>query len=317
MKIISEYDVPQDAWYFQENSHPKWMPYSVLMEIALQPCGFISAYSGAMLLYPELDLHYRNLDGKGRFLCHPHLQGKTISAVIELLSTVASGDTIIQTHRFLLSYEGIEFYKGDTVFGYFTDEALANQTGLDGGKSVPPRFKLRTEKKFRKYVLGQRDGLVTPGSSERPHWKIPGGKFSLLDYVYVAADGSDEGYGYVYGIRQVKPEDWFFPCHFHQDPVMPGSLGVEAILQAMQVYAIDQKLGEEYSNPRFSPVLSQVQWKYRGQVIPETKEMQLEVWIRAIRRESEQLVIIADASLWRDELRIYEISSIALAVNEA
>ena len=98
---------------------------------------------------------------------------------------------------------------------------------------------------------------------------------------------------------------------------MPGSLGVEAILQAMQVYAIDHKLGEEYSNPRFSPVLSQVQWKYRGQVIPETKEMQLEVRIREVRRESEQLVIIADASLWSDELRIYEISSIALAVNEA
>ena len=64
-------------------------------------------------------------------------------------------------------------------------------------------------------------------------------------------------------------------------------------------------------------MLSQVQWKYRGQVIPETKEMQLEVLIREVRRELEQLVIIADASLWRDELRIYEISSIALAIKEA
>ncbi|MEC8341781.1 MAG: hypothetical protein VXZ71_02840, partial [SAR324 cluster bacterium] len=53
MRIISEYDVPEDAWFFQQNSHPEWMPYSVLMEIALQPCGFISANSGAMLIYPE------------------------------------------------------------------------------------------------------------------------------------------------------------------------------------------------------------------------------------------------------------------------
>ena len=62
MSLVSEYDVPEDAWYFLDNSHPANMPYSVLMEIALQSCGFLSTHSGAILSFPELDLCYRNLD---------------------------------------------------------------------------------------------------------------------------------------------------------------------------------------------------------------------------------------------------------------
>ncbi|GIT07664.1 MAG: hypothetical protein CM1200mP30_12940 [Pseudomonadota bacterium] len=138
MTLVSEYDVPKDAWYYLDNSHPSNMPYSVLMEIALQPCGFLSTHSGAILSYPELDLCYRNLEGNGKLLSNPELQGKTVVNEVELLSTVSSGDTIIQTHSFSLSCGGQQFYHGDTMFGYFTREALDAQVGLDGGKQLYP-----------------------------------------------------------------------------------------------------------------------------------------------------------------------------------
>ena len=51
----------------------------------------------------------------------------------------------------------------------------------------------------------------------------------------MARKGGRYGKGYVYASRPVNPQDWFYPFHFYQDPVMPGSLGVEAILEAMQV----------------------------------------------------------------------------------
>ncbi|GIT71495.1 MAG: hypothetical protein Ct9H300mP28_13090 [Pseudomonadota bacterium] len=72
MTLVSEYDVPENAWYYLENSHPSNMPYSVLMEIALQSCGFLSTHSGAILSYPELDLCYRNLEGNGTLLSNPN-----------------------------------------------------------------------------------------------------------------------------------------------------------------------------------------------------------------------------------------------------
>src|SRR5262249_2821167 len=40
--IVADYDIPADAWYFQENNAAT-MPYCVLMEAALQPCGWLSA----------------------------------------------------------------------------------------------------------------------------------------------------------------------------------------------------------------------------------------------------------------------------------
>ena len=98
---------------------------------------------------------------------------------------------------------------------------------------------------------------------------------------------------------------------------MPGSLGVEAILQALQVFCLDQKLGDSFSNPRFHPSLSETRWKYRGQIIPTTGMMQLELHVSKIEKQDEQLMLVADASLWRDELRIYEVQDISLVIEEA
>lgn len=49
---IAEYEVPANAWYYDKNSHHAVMPYSVLMEISLQPNGFISGYMGTTLGFP-------------------------------------------------------------------------------------------------------------------------------------------------------------------------------------------------------------------------------------------------------------------------
>ncbi|MES6215184.1 hypothetical protein U6Q58_12475, partial [Cutibacterium acnes] len=76
---IAEYEVPENAWYFDENSHQTLIPYSVLMEISLQPNGFISGYMGTTLGFPGEELFFRNLDGSGKMLRNVDLRGKTIT----------------------------------------------------------------------------------------------------------------------------------------------------------------------------------------------------------------------------------------------
>src|SRR5205807_1723293 len=61
-RIVAEYDVPPDEWYFAANRQPT-MPFAVLLEIALQPCGWLAAYLGSALTSP-VDLSFRNLGGK-------------------------------------------------------------------------------------------------------------------------------------------------------------------------------------------------------------------------------------------------------------
>jgi 3-hydroxymyristoyl/3-hydroxydecanoyl-(acyl carrier protein) dehydratase len=318
MTIVSEYDVPEDAWFFRENSHPTLMPYSVMMEIALQPCGFISTQSGAILNYTDIDLHYRNLDGNGNLLHCPDLRGKTIVNEVELLSTVASGDTIIQTHRFSLICDGQKFYEGDTVFGYFTHDSLANQVGLDSGKKVLPWINENpTEKSILIDLNSSESRQLLNENSEKPHFYLCDGQLSFSDVIRLVPEGGKYGNGYAYARKEVNPQDWFFPCHFHEDPVMPGSLGLEAIIQTLQAFALQKGLGDSFNNPRFSPVKSKVVWKYRGQIVPQNKYMQLDLHVKNITKKEGKIIISADANLWREDLRIYEISDIVLGISEA
>ena len=65
--LVTEYDVPAHPWYCEQNAYPT-VPYSILMEIGLQPCGFLSAHLGSTLPYPDENFYFRNLDGNGKYL---------------------------------------------------------------------------------------------------------------------------------------------------------------------------------------------------------------------------------------------------------
>ncbi|WP_412513956.1 beta-ketoacyl synthase N-terminal-like domain-containing protein [Shewanella indica] len=314
---IGEYEVPPKAWYFSENSHPAHMPYSILMEIALQPNGFISGYMGTTLGYGDTELFFRNLDGKGTLLRRLDLRGKTISNDSRLLSTVKAGTNIIQSFSFVLSADGEPFYEGEAVFGYFKAEALKNQLGLDNGKVTEPWDKQQGLEADVSYDLRAADCALYHGSWEQKHLRLPGGRLNFVDSIRICRQGGHSNLGYIYGERKIDAADWFFRFHFHQDPVMPGSLGVEAMLELLSAFALDAGLGSQFSNPRFAHCLSQVQWKYRGQINPLNRQMSLELHITAIEDTPGRVTLTADAWLAKDGLRIYEIKDLALAIEEA
>ncbi|WP_288143343.1 beta-ketoacyl synthase N-terminal-like domain-containing protein [Shewanella algae] len=314
---IGEYEVPPKAWYFSENSHPAHMPYSILMEIALQPNGFISGYMGTTLGYGDTELFFRNLDGKGTLLRRLDLRGKTISNDSRLLSTVKAGTNIIQSFSFVLSADGEPFYEGEAVFGYFKAEALKNQLGLDNGKVTEPWDKQQGLEADVSYDLRAADCALYHGSWDQKHLRLPGGRLNFVDSIRICRRGGHSNLGYIYGERKIDAADWFFRFHFHQDPVMPGSLGVEAMLELLSAFALDAGLGSQFNNPRFTHCLSQVQWKYRGQINPLNRQMSLELHITTIEDTPDRVTLTADAWLAKDGLRIYEIKDLALAIEEA
>jgi 3-hydroxymyristoyl/3-hydroxydecanoyl-(acyl carrier protein) dehydratase len=318
--IITEYDVPLDAWYFHNQENPG-IPYSVWMEIALQPCGFLSAYMGTSLLSPAIDFYFRNLDGTTRLVNNMDVQGKTITTRARLLSTVTSSGTIIQKFDFQLSCDGIEVFVGESIFGFFTPQAMANQVGLDAGKVVLPEYEkdaqfglsgewieLKETKTSHRYF--------TP-SAEKPAYHLPGGQLNFLDRVFVAEKSVNFPYGYLFAIKDNDPQAWFYPCHFYMDPVMPGSLGVEAILETIQIYALKNDLGKQFHSPSFGMAVNYpLVWKYRSQILPTHKQMKIEVKITGIEQTREQIMIVGYASLWADSVRIYEVQHAAVCLKE-
>ena len=321
--IFAEYDVPVNAWYYEQNSNIT-MPYSILMEVALQPLGLLGAYLGSTLQFADKNLYFRNLDGDGELLKLPEgtdFRAKTISNKGVLVSSIAMGGTILQNYTFELSLEGIVFYKGKSSFGFFPADALASQVGLDKGKEMPPWYETE-QLSPQKYMQIKLDSLygkmkLFKAPDAKPHYRLAENQLNLLDKLIVAKDQGIYGLGYVHATKFIKPFDWFFTCHFYQDPVMPGSLGVEAVLQAMQVFVLQQDLGRDFISPKFVQLANhKTVWKYRGQILLEVKEMHLEVHIKSIEQQSDQLAIIADAFVWNNKMRIYQVTDLALGIEE-
>jgi len=316
---VAEYYVPIDAWYFTKNSVDNWMPYSLIMEIALQPNGFISGYMGTTLVYPEKDLFFRNLDGSGELLKKVDLRGKTIVNKSVLLSTTMAGGMIVQSFTFDLLVDDEVFYTGKAVFGYFGGDALANQLGIDNGKITNAWFvdNNTPASDIQKIDLTDKTLGLYQAPTAKEHYKLAGGQLNFVDTVSIVAGGGKASLGYIYGERTIDATDWFFRYHFHQDPVMPGSLGVEAVIELLQTYALSNDLGKQFTNPRFAAPLTNVIWKYRGQITPLNKQMSLDVHITDIIKTDNEVRLVGDANLSKDGLRIYEVKDIVLSIIEA
>ncbi len=320
-KCIAEYDVAQDVWFCTENSYPSFSPYSMLMEIALQPNGFLTSHIGSTLLYPDCNLYFRNLDGRGRLIKEVDLRGKTIENRSTMYSTSAVMNNIIQKFTFELLVDGEAFYEGDAVFGFFTADSLSNQVGMDKGKKLLPWYKeaaipsaqlieidLQSEAAQNRFYAAKAD---------KPYYHLAGGMLDFIDESIVVVDGGKYGKGYVHSLNRIDASDWFYPCHFYQDPVMPGSLGVEAMIQSIQVYVLQQDLAKGFKNPHFGLVEDEAKWCYRGQIIPTNKIMTLEIHIKEIRESAGRIDIVVDGNLWKDGLRIYSVENIGLSIQES
>ena len=233
--LESEYDVPNDPWFVRESAYPA-TPYSVLMEIGLQPCGFLSAHQGTSLIDSDADLYFRNLDGTGHLHREVDLRGRTARARVELTSSTALSGVILQKFTYELGCDGDVFFDGEAAFGYFQGSALVEQIGLDSGRSVPS-WLAQSGLAPAWVELGGSSPLfgASPG---RPHERLPGPKLRLLDRAAVVPDGGRHGLGYVFAEAAVDTSSWYFPCHFYLDPVMPGSLGIESIIEAIQCLAL-------------------------------------------------------------------------------
>ncbi|MER8183900.1 beta-ketoacyl synthase N-terminal-like domain-containing protein [Kitasatospora sp. NPDC094015] len=310
-EMVTEYDSPADAWYYTQNSHPH-MPNCVYMETSLQAAILLGYYLGATLKQPRTEYSIRNLDGRATLVKDVDLRGKTIRHHSKLLMTSAVQGAVLQNFSYELSADGEVFYTGESLFGYFSEAALANQAGLDAGRYVAPWIEQEqpAADRVRRIALDAGSPAFT-GEGLR----LPGEHFHLVDEVDLVADGGRHGLGYLHGRREVRPDEWYFDCHFHRDPVMPGSLGVEAVLQALRLFVLEQGLAEGIERPRFALATDvETAWKYRGQILRHDRELRFDVHVREVRREAGRVVVIADADLWKPGLRIYELTGVAIEV---
>lgn len=307
----TEYYSPANSWYYEDTANAS-MPHCVYMETSLQAALMLGYYLGPTLsIPPDETISLRNLGGTATVLREVDPRDKTIYQHSDLLSTSLMPGSTLQMFAYTLSTDGEPFYTGETLFGYFSDAAMANQTGLDAGRCVPTWLdEQRPRPATRTIDIVARRADPNARLVSRNH-------LALLDEVRVVDGGGDFGLGYLNAVQPIDPQHWLFARHFHYDPVIPGSFGVEAVIQAMQEWLLDTGLGDGLRDPGFIlPVGLPFTWKYRGQFLPTDREYVLEVHIKHVECRPGRVRVIGDASMWKPGLRIYELTDVAVELRE-
>jgi 3-hydroxymyristoyl/3-hydroxydecanoyl-(acyl carrier protein) dehydratase len=290
---VAEYDVPPDAWYFARQAE---MPFTVLLEVALQACGWTSAYVGSAL-HGDTDLHYRNLGGTAVRLANVGPDAGMLTTRVTMTKVSKSAGMIIQHFEFeVTAIDGRPVYRGNTYFGFFSAASLAQQVGI------------REEKPYEPNPDEVARGERLPHPTEPP---FPDDMLRMVtDIDLFLPDGGPQGLGLIRGSKVVDPSEWFFQAHFHQDPVWPGSLGLEAFVQLLQLVATRRwgvSPGTRWQVPAEGVEHT---WVYRGQVVPSDTRMAVQAEIARIDDASH--TVHADGFLLVDGRAIYRMKGFAL-----
>jgi len=348
--IEVEYDLPDSVWYLEQNG-ARTMPFCVLMEAALQPCGWLASYVGSALT-TDIDLLFRNLDGTGTLFEDIVPEHGTLTTKARIDSISQTAGMIIESFTVQCFQQGRRVYEMKTVFGFFPKEAFENQVGLPVGDEERARFELPAQNSVElKYpTAGAGEGALqssatravavgkapTAGAGEgalqssatravavgkdmgdKSKPTLAGPMLLMIDrVVHWNATGGAKGLGYARAVKDVDPNEWFFKAHFFQDPVQPGSLGVEAFCQLLQWVMLEKGIGAEIENGRFEPVMTgkPVTWKYRGQVVPKNKLITSEVELTEVGVDDKGAYAIADCALWVDGKKIYHAKNLGMRV---
>lgn len=298
--VTAEWDVPADA----DLSSP--VPYAWVLEAGLQPCGWCAAWSGGALTRDE-GLYFRNLDGEG--VIHRTVRGdadRTLSTRAACTAFATVGSTTIVRFEVETTSDAGPVMELSTSFGFFDAESLSKQAGLPVHGA---HDHVIAEQSIAAADVSE---LITAHFADRG---FPAPWLQMVDGAIETVPGDG-----AYRLRRsVQPGDWFFRAHFFQDPVMPGSLGIEGMMQGLALALAEAGHLDGRVEPRFvgADPGRRFTWSYRGQVRPERDEIQIALTVTAVHADDEAVVAVGDASLYVDGVRIYEVRDLSARVEGA
>ncbi|MBR1132421.1 bifunctional 3-hydroxydecanoyl-ACP dehydratase/trans-2-decenoyl-ACP isomerase [Bradyrhizobium iriomotense] len=149
-------------------------------------------------------------------------------------------------------------------------------------------------------------GYFGPGNAQ-----LPAPPMLMMDRITeISLDGGEFSKGHIVGELDITPGHWFFDCHFRGDPIMPPSLGLDAMWQMIGYW-----LGWSGS-PGKGRAIGVGDVECTGEITRDTKSVRYEVAMRMVRRG--KLVLgIADGRVLADSTRIFTAKDMRVGLTKA
>ena len=156
------------------------------------------------------------------------------------------------------------------------------------------------------------DELISCGNGELfgpGNAKLPLPPMLMFDRITEINDnGGAFKKGYIKAELDIKDDLWFFDCHFKEDPVMPGCLGLDAMWQLVGFY-----LGW-IGNPGKGRALGVSTVKFTGEVLKSVKKATYIIDMKKIMSPGGTSVGLANGLLYADEKKIYSAENLKLGL---
>lgn len=145
--------------------------------------------------------------------------------------------------------------------------------------------------------------MFGPGNAQ-----LPAPNMLMFDRItHISEEGGEHGRGEIVAELDIKPDLWFFGCHFIGDPVMPGCLGLDAMWQLAGFFLPWKGL------PGRGRALGVGEVKFTGQILPTNKLVEYRIQIKRVIARKLNLVI-GDGSVRVDGKEIYTASDLRVGL---
>tara|TARA_B100000676_G_C17893559_1_gene740613 strand:- start:435 stop:938 length:504 start_codon:yes stop_codon:yes gene_type:complete len=158
--------------------------------------------------------------------------------------------------------------------------------------------------KYAELIDCANGNMFGPGNA-----KLPSPPMLMFDRITNIEDNKGMyNKGIIEAELDIKEKMWFFDCHFREDPVMPGCLGLDAMWQLVGFF-----LGWK-GEPGKGRALGVNSVKFTGEVLKNSKIARYKVDMKRILKKEGAVVGLADGTLFSDNKPIYEAENLKVGL---
>jgi 3-hydroxymyristoyl/3-hydroxydecanoyl-(acyl carrier protein) dehydratase len=318
-KIWFETDVSEDSWYLYDGC----MPAGLMLESVVNASPLLMSWLG-INTHNKGERFVRFLGCK--FMFHESLvkQNTTITSELTVDAQARNGDMWVTLHHIDSYVAGQKrLTLRNAKVGFFTKAELLEARGVNwdvenarinsnARRDAPVAVcEHRSFNKEQVSLFAQGHTAECFGNGYEKaltHTRSPrvqSGDMLMIDEVgCFDPQGGPWGGGYIKARKALQPNEWFFLCHFYNDPVMPGMLQLEGCLQAMAFYLAGLGFTLDKDGYRFEPIPEVMyEVEFRGQALPTAREVIYEVFVEEVHG-GEEPKLYADLLVTVDGLKV-------------